>query len=64
MKIKIQPSIARGKINAPPSKSYAHRLLICGALSNDRCVIDGISDSKDMEATLNCLSSLNIEFML
>ena len=58
MRVKIEPSIAKGKIEAPPSKSYAHRLLICSALSYGESSIKGIIDSKDMEATLNCISAL------
>ena len=62
MKIKIEKAIAKGKIQAPPSKSYAHRLLICGALAEGQSKIEGISQSKDMEATLNCIKALGVEF--
>lgn len=62
MTIRIEKSIANGKIKAPPSKSMAHRYLICGALSQIS-EIKGISESKDMLATLGCLKTLgaNIE---
>lgn len=62
MKRKIEKGIAKGEIPAPPSKSLAHRLLICAALSNGESKISGISQSKDMEATLNCISALGCEF--
>lgn len=62
MKVKIEPSIARGEIEAPPSKSYAHRLLICSALANGVSTVKGIINSKDMEATMNCISALGVSF--
>ena len=62
MKIKIEKSCAKGKINAPPSKSYAHRLLICAALAQGISRIDGVSQSVDMEATLDCIGALGAEF--
>lgn len=58
MKIEIKPSIAKGSIAAPPSKSFAHRFLICGALSPGQSKVHGISQSDDMKATIGCLSSL------
>ena len=57
MNVIIDKSTARGCINAPPSKSIAHRALICGALSGSS-VIHNIAYSKDIEATLNCLIKL------
>lgn len=58
MKIEIKPSTLCGEIIAPPSKSIAHRFLICGALSRGECRINGVSESEDMKATIGCLSSL------
>jgi 3-phosphoshikimate 1-carboxyvinyltransferase len=57
MKIKINPSTAVGTVQAPPSKSIAHRALICGALSGGS-VIRNLAFSKDVSATVDCLSSL------
>ena len=57
MKIEIKPSTLCGEIIAPPSKSIAHRFLICGALSRGECRINGVSESEDMKATIGCLSS-------
>ena len=62
MKRRINKGIAVGKITAPPSKSVAHRLLICGALAKGESVIEGISQSRDMEATLDCIKALGVEF--
>ncbi len=58
MKIEIKPSTLCGEIIAPPSKSIAHRFLICSALSRGECRINGVSESEDMKATIGCLSSL------
>lgn len=60
MKAIIEKSIANGTILAPPSKSYAHRLLICAGLANGTSEIDGIIKSEDMLATLDCLSTLGV----
>ena len=57
MEIKIEKGIAKGIVQAPPSKSYAHRYLIAGALSGD-CKISNISFSNDILATFNCLKAL------
>lgn len=61
MKIKIEKGIARGRVCAPPSKSMAHRLLICAGLSDGECVVHGISDSEDMLATMDCLRALGVK---
>ena len=58
MKVKIAPSTLSGTIKAPPSKSMAHRLLICAGLSEGESVIRGVEMSEDVLATLDCLSAL------
>ena len=60
LNIKIKKSALAGRIAAPPSKSMAHRMLICAGLANGRSVIHGISDSEDMSATLSCLRALGV----
>ena len=64
MTITVEKSKAIGKVLAPPSKSVAHRALICGALTK-QSIIKNISMSKDIEATINCLKALGtrIEFL-
>ena len=57
MNVKILKSDANGKVLAPPSKSVAHRALICGALSQ-KSNIKNLAFSKDIEATLSCLTAL------
>ena len=62
MKVKISKCTPQGTVFAPPSKSYAHRLLICAALSGEAASVRGISNSDDMNATLDCLKSLGCSF--
>ncbi len=63
MKVRIIPGRACGAICAPPSKSAAHRLLICGALAGNS-IIHGLEMSEDILATLDCLSALGYQFDL
>ena len=58
MNVIIQPGTARGTIAAPPSKSMAHRLLICAALSEGESTVYGVDRSEDILATSDCLSAL------
>ena len=62
MKVKISPSRLCGEISAPPSKSYAHRLMICAALAEGESTIHGISESEDMLATLDCIAALGARY--
>ncbi len=58
MEITITPQPLRGKIKIIASKSRAHRLLICAALSkNSTRLIIGDS-SQDIDATVRCLNAL------
>ncbi len=58
MNITVKPAHLSGNVVAPPSKSMAHRYLIAAAMANGVSVIDGISDSEDMKATLSLISAL------
>ena len=58
MRLTINKSVATGKIVAPPSKSYAHRLLIAAAFTNEATVVKNIVMSNDIIATTNCLRTL------
>ena len=60
----IRPSKAVGRVSAPPSKSMAHRLLICAGLSRGGSVVRGLALSKDIEATVDCLRALGAEIRL
>ncbi len=62
MKVKISKGKAEGFVEAPPSKSMAHRLLICAGLSEKECVVHGISESEDVLATLDCLTAIGVKW--
>ncbi len=55
MRAVITPSRAKGIVKAPPSKSMAHRLLICAMLSEGESIIRGISNCDDVSATIDCM---------
>lgn len=62
MTVTIYPSIASGIVNAPPSKSMAHRLLISAGLAKGQSTINGIAFSEDILATLDCLRALGANY--
>lgn len=62
MKVVITASKANGTVNAPPSKSLAHRLLICAGMCEGESIVHGISESEDVSATLDCLSAMGAEY--
>lgn len=62
MKKYINISTANGIVCAPPSKSYAHRILISTALSKTDSVVRNVELSNDITATLNCLEALGISY--
>ena len=57
MNVIIEKSRATGEALAPPSKSMAHRALICAALSQES-EITNLAFSDDITATLDCLKAL------
>lgn len=48
----------KGCVRVPSSKSIAHRLLICAALSHDKSTLICDGYSKDILATIKCLNAL------
>lgn len=61
MNIRITPALLSGDVNIPSSKSYAHRAIICAALSEGCSVISGISMSNDITATIDSMRSLGAD---
>ena len=55
---KFKPCRLRGSIDAPPSKSMAHRYLIGAALSGQVCALTGMDYSEDVLASMDCLRAL------
>ena len=62
MKIKINKSTLSGTVTAPPSKSMAHRMLICAGLSKGESRVHGIAPSEDILATLDCLEQIGAKY--
>ena len=61
MDITIQPGRLTGCITAIPSKSQAHRLLICSAFADAPTTLRCPETNRDMEATADCLRALGAE---
>lgn len=64
MRAIIKPSYLSGSVYAPPSKSYAHRMMICAALADGYGTVSGISESEDMLATIDCIKALGADCRL
>jgi 3-phosphoshikimate 1-carboxyvinyltransferase len=58
MQVTISAGELRGTVAAPPSKSMAHRMLICAALAEGESFVHPIEDSEDILATADCLRAL------
>ena len=58
MAISITPKQLSGTVCVPPSKSLAHRAIICASLSRGRSVITNIEYSQDIRATIGAMKSL------
>lgn len=58
MDITITPGLLRGKIDAIPSKSQAHRLLICAAFADSPTKLVCPQINRDIQATADCLNAL------
>lgn len=56
--VKIIPKKLTGTVCAPPSKSAAHRAILCAALSCGESLISNLSYSEDILATLSAAKSL------
>ena len=55
---RFRPGKAAGEVNAPPSKSMAHRLLLAAALSDQESRVGNLALSEDILATQDCLRAL------
>lgn len=61
MDVKVSAGALSGSVKAIPSKSQAHRALICAALADAQTRIECDSESKDITATAACLSALGAD---
>ncbi len=61
MDITIQPGPLSGTVTAPPSKSMAHRMLICAALADNMTRLICPEINRDIAATVDCLNALGAQ---
>lgn len=61
MTVTIYPSVPSGSVAAPPSKSMAHRLLICAGQAIGVQNVHGVALSEDILATMDCLRALGVD---
>ncbi len=58
MNVTLNSPLFKARITAPPSKSEAHRALICAALAQNEVFIPCPVTNNDIEATAGCLRAL------
>ncbi|MDR2267294.1 MAG: hypothetical protein LBE09_06930, partial [Christensenellaceae bacterium] len=58
MLVDLYPSYMMGTVDMIPSKSYLHRILISGTLSNSATLVLGKSQCDDVGATIMCLKQM------
>ncbi|MEG0169346.1 3-phosphoshikimate 1-carboxyvinyltransferase [Anaerorhabdus sp.] len=59
MKVKVTPSnLTRRVIEIPPSKSMAHRAIVCASLAKGKSVITNLDYSVDIQTTLDGMKKL------
>lgn len=61
MDITIHPGALSGTVRAIPSKSQAHRLMICAAFSDGPTYLECPQTNADIEATARCLNALGAD---
>ena len=61
MDITIHPRLLRGDITVIPSKSQAHRCLICASFADKPTQLHCQETNRDIEATADCLRSLGAQ---
>lgn len=57
----IYPGALKGSVKIPPSKSLAHRAVICAGLAEGESIIDNIIFSDDITATTKAMEALGVE---
>lgn len=50
-----------GSIQVPPSKSAAHRQVLCAALSRGRCSVSNVDMNEDIKATVAAVTALGVQ---
>ncbi len=60
--VTMHPGRLKGTLTVPPSKSIAHRAIVCAALSDGGSQISPVDDSQDMQAMLQCMAALGADY--
>ena len=63
MDITVKPGKLCGTVAAIPSKSQAHRYLICAALSSNPTTLICPRSGRDIDATVDCLNALGAKIL-
>ena len=58
----LEPKMLSGLVAVPPSKSAAHRAVICAALAQGVSVMEPVELSNDIRATIDCVKELEQQF--
>lgn len=58
MALQITPHLLEGNVHVPPSKSMAHRAIICASLARGKSTITNIEYSQDIQATISAMKAL------
>lgn len=61
--VTIIPNKLSGSLKIPPSKSMAHRAVICAGLSKGTSIIENIEYSDDIIATINAMKALGVSII-
>jgi 3-phosphoshikimate 1-carboxyvinyltransferase len=64
MDVKITPSKLKGRISAPSSKSFSHRMIIAASLADGISIINNVTSSVDIEATVNAMIRLGAKIII
>lgn len=57
-RVRVRPGRVRGRVRAPPSKSYTHRALVVGHLSGQRFRVEHPLDADDTRRTAQAIARL------
>ena len=61
MEVRVFPSRCQGTVQAPPSKSAAHRVLLAAGLAQGETLVRPLAWSQDILATIDCLRVLGTQ---
>lgn len=59
--VTCRPTSFVGDVTVPPSKSFAHRAILCAALADGESALSPVAWNRDIEATLNAARALGAE---